>query len=44
MVFFIMFKVHGETFVEHPLFILSSVLMLLYAPFWMAKAIFNYEE
>ena len=44
MVCFIMFKKHGETVVEHPLFVMISILLFLYAPFWMAKAILRFEE
>ena len=44
MCLLILTKDHGETVVEHPLFLLISFSMLLYAPFWLAKAIFAYEE
>lgn len=44
MVSFIMFKEHGETVVEHPLFIIVSILLFLYAPFWLSNAIQGYEE
>ena len=43
-VLFIMFRQHGETVVEHPLFIISSILLFLYAPFWLSNAVQYYEE
>ena len=43
-VLFITFRQHGETIVEHPFFIIVSIIFLLYAPFWMAKAVLCYEE
>ena len=30
--------------VEHPVFIIVSILLFLYAPFWMSRSILNYEE
>lgn len=41
---FILGKDHGETVVEHGLFILASLCLLMYAPFWMNKAVFTYQE
>ena len=41
---FIMFKDHGETVVEHTLFVLTSLCLLFYAPIWLRQAIVNYEE
>ena len=40
----ILFKEHGETVVEHPLFLIISLAMLFYAPFWLTKAMDKYEE
>ena len=44
VVLFIIFKDHGETFVEHPWFIFISLCALIYAPFWLTRAINDYEE
>ena len=43
-VMLIAFRERGETIVEHPLFVIVSILFFLYAPFWMAKAVLCYEE
>ena len=40
----IMMKNKGLTMVEHPLFVISSICLLAYAPFWLSKAINRYEE
>lgn len=39
---FIILKDHGETVVEHGWFILASLCLLVYSPFWMNKAVFTY--
>ena len=44
VVLFIIFKDHGETVVEHPVFILISLCMLVYCPFWLSRSIQTYEE
>ena len=41
---FVMGKDRGETVVEHPWFVLASLCLLAYAPFWMTKAVLWYEE
>ena len=44
VVMIIMAKDKGLTLVEHTLFVMSSVCLLSYAPFWLSRAIHSYEE
>ena len=44
VVLFILCKDHGQTVVEHPWFIFFSLCALLYAPFWLTRAVSAYEE
>ena len=44
VIVFIMAKDKGLSVVEHPLFVISSICLLSYAPFWLSKAIDRYEE
>jgi len=44
VVLLIMVKERGLTVVEHGFFVLISLCLLSYAPFWLSKAINGYEE
>lgn len=44
LVLFVLSKDRGETVVEQGWFVLLSLVVLLYAPFWLSNAIYDYQE